>query len=338
MLEHYTSSQSIRTNFDGAAFSTYALMSVVVPLQLWGRVQRNGFTGLGWDDCSVILALASANVFFWASVVGVRPWVGLHYPAQVSDRDLGTFLQSAFAAQLAMATSPFFSKADLLVLYWRLFSVKRPTYLLVLWLVLLLWFLETLLGALLPCKLMGSAMGPTHYGIACFHKYFWIGSAGVGIATDIAMLAMPVSTVWKLNAPFAQRLVVICAFGLGAFVTVVTVFRLANMVSEKSMNDPTFDFSDSMIWIVAEIHCSVVCSCLPSIRPATMGLARTCTCLTSHSYPQQQAPDGTWQPLPAPIPLDTTQACHGKREDSIWRGPVEKVSIPSSDSKSRTTR
>ncbi|KAH9827142.1 glycoside hydrolase family 3 protein [Teratosphaeria destructans] len=331
MLEHYTSSRSIRANFDGAAFSSYALMNIVVSLQLWGHVQRNGFSGLGWNDGFVILALASANVFFWASVVGVRPWVGLHYPTQVSDRDLGTFLQSAFVAQLAMATSPFFSKAALLVLYWRLFSVKRRTYLLILWLVLLLWFLGTLLGVLLPCNLMGSAMGPTHDGKACFHKHFWIGSASTGIATDIALLAMPVSTVWKLNASFAQRFAVIRAFGLGAFVTIVTVFRLANTVSEKSRNDPTYDYSDSMIWIAAEIHCSVICSCLPTIRPATRGLLKMCRNFTSHSYPpQQQAPDGTRR-LPPPIPLDTTQACHGKREHSLWRGTVRKASIPSSD-------
>lgn len=60
---------SVRANLDGSGISTYILIMLVVPLKIWCRTS-GGRAVLGWDDYLSIMALVSANCFFYVCMLG----------------------------------------------------------------------------------------------------------------------------------------------------------------------------------------------------------------------------------------------------------------------------
>jgi hypothetical protein len=63
--------EQFRARLDGAAISSYILVMLVVPLKLWCRTTGGArASSLGWDDTISVVALASANAFFFVCMLG----------------------------------------------------------------------------------------------------------------------------------------------------------------------------------------------------------------------------------------------------------------------------
>lgn len=62
-----------RMRLDGVAYTTYALMTLFVPLKLWCRRRAGGgsWANIGLDDYLTVSALLIANGFFWVCLVGM---------------------------------------------------------------------------------------------------------------------------------------------------------------------------------------------------------------------------------------------------------------------------
>jgi hypothetical protein len=63
-------SKAYRMRLDGVAYTTYALMTLFVPLKLWCRRRAGGWANIGLDDYMTVLALFIANGFFWSCMAG----------------------------------------------------------------------------------------------------------------------------------------------------------------------------------------------------------------------------------------------------------------------------
>lgn len=100
---------------------------------------------------------------------------------------------------------------------------------------------------------------------------FYIGQAAVNIAIDLVLLAIPVIPIRRLNISSSQKIAVTGIFFLGTFVTVCSAIRLHSLVvattAPAAAQDPTYNFVGVAVWSVVETNLSVVCACLPSMRP-----------------------------------------------------------------------
>ncbi|KAH8179912.1 CFEM domain-containing protein [Sarocladium implicatum] len=95
--------------------------------------------------------------------------------------------------------------------------------------------------------------------------YVWTNAAS-NIALDVWILAIPLWEVRKLQLHWKKKLGVALMFGLGAFVTVMSILRLKSLVLYQQRNNVTWEFAEVYIWSAIEIGVGIICACLPTIR------------------------------------------------------------------------
>lgn len=95
---------------------------------------------------------------------------------------------------------------------------------------------------------------------------FWYANAAFSIATDLIILLLPMWLVHKLQIPLAQKMALIIVFALGSFVVATSCLRVTTINIIATTSDKTYDISSTM-WTVIEMNVSIVCACLPMVRP-----------------------------------------------------------------------
>ncbi|KAG8424065.1 hypothetical protein J3458_000899 [Metarhizium acridum] len=110
-------------------------------------------------------------------------------------------------------------------------------------------------------------------------------NAGVGIAIDVWMLAIPLWQLKGLKMNWKKKIGVAAMFMLGTFVTVVSILRLRSLVKFGSdSTNPTWDFFEVSMWSTIEINVGIWCVCLPSLRLLLVRLFPTLGGSTARSY------------------------------------------------------
>ncbi|KLO96752.1 integral membrane protein PTH11 [Fusarium fujikuroi] len=90
--------------------------------------------------------------------------------------------------------------------------------------------------------------------------------AAVGIILDLWMLAIPISQLIHLQMKWKRKLAVASMFGVGTFVTVVSILRLRYLVAFGNSSNPTWDSFDTCYWSVIELNVGIWCACMPNLR------------------------------------------------------------------------
>ncbi|KIE01658.1 CFEM domain-containing protein, partial [Metarhizium majus ARSEF 297] len=110
-------------------------------------------------------------------------------------------------------------------------------------------------------------------------------NAGIGIAIDVWMLAIPMWQLKGLKMHWKKKISVAAMFMLGTFVTVVSILRLRSLVKfgTDSLN-PTWDFFEVGLWSTIEVNVGIWCVCLPSFRLLLVRLFPTLGGSTARSY------------------------------------------------------
>ncbi|KAF5700543.1 integral membrane protein PTH11 [Fusarium mundagurra] len=90
--------------------------------------------------------------------------------------------------------------------------------------------------------------------------------ATVGIILDFWMLGIPISQLLHLQMKWKRKLAVASMFGVGTFVTVVSILRLRYLVAFGNSSNPTWDSYDTCYWSVIELNVGIWCACMPNLR------------------------------------------------------------------------
>ncbi|KAH8775178.1 major facilitator superfamily domain-containing protein [Hyaloscypha finlandica] len=106
-------------------------------------------------------------------------------------------------------------------------------------------------------------------------------SAPVNIITDLAVLFLPIPTLTGLRLRRKQKIGVVVLFGLGGFVTVIDVLRIAylqqasrgvlplNKTLPRDTGNQDFAYyaSLSFMWSAVEVNIRIICACIPTLKP-----------------------------------------------------------------------
>ncbi|KAK9856239.1 Major facilitator superfamily domain [Penicillium brevicompactum] len=110
----------------------------------------------------------------------------------------------------------------------------------------------------------------------------YLSSSPVNIITDLAILFLPMPLLTKMRLPFKQKIILVITFSFGFFVAVVDVIRIAFLqqaaisrsLEVKSIHiqnvggvDFSWYASLSFMWSVVEVNVSIICGCVPSLKP-----------------------------------------------------------------------
>lgn len=110
----------------------------------------------------------------------------------------------------------------------------------------------------------------------------YLCSSPVNIITDLAIFFLPMPILTKMRLPRKQKIILVVTFSFGFFVAIVDVIRIAYLqdaatsrqlalqmlhLQDSNNGDLTWYASLSFMWSVIEVNVSIMCACVPSLKP-----------------------------------------------------------------------
>lgn len=91
-------------------------------------------------------------------------------------------------------------------------------------------------------------------------------AASVSIFQDMLLLGLPLPLLVTLNTSLRKKLSIIVMFSLGIFILLTSCIRLRYIVMFARTVNPTWEYTDVLIWTALEVNVSIVVITLPAIR------------------------------------------------------------------------
>lgn len=115
----------------------------------------------------------------------------------------------------------------------------------------------------------------------------YLSSAPVNIITDLAILFLPMPILTSMRLPRKQKIILIITFGVGFFVAVIDVIRIAYLqdaatarlqalqdgsadrsgAGQRNDTDLSWYASLSYMWSAVEVNMGIMCGCVPGLKP-----------------------------------------------------------------------
>jgi hypothetical protein len=271
----------------------------------------------------MVLALIFALLSSIATLIGRSFGLGKHIwnlSPNLLDvaSDIGPITKSLYGSYLAYSTSITFTKLSIIATYVRIFPNGPLRYSIFgIGVVVIIFWITSVFCIIFTCVPVEAAWDYTIKNAKCIHilDYFYT-SAGVNIATDLLLCFLPLPTIWKLQMPKAQRVVVCIIFGMGTLYAhlchfyldlkltslsacAATVLRLTQLNhldgidvpcqpphshSSYQLTKTTDQSAGSLNWSVIEVGTGILCASISSLRPlATRYLPSFFSHFTAHS-------------------------------------------------------
>ncbi|OQD61583.1 hypothetical protein PENPOL_c016G06858 [Penicillium polonicum] len=227
-----------------------------------------------WDDWMILVAWFAAIAFLILGVVN-RAGGGAGYHIETyTPEQLTTFFKLCLPVTVVYNISITFSKASVLFLYERIFSIDRRLrlWIRIMMFILVAYLLSASFGLIFttnPVQAQWDYWIP-HTTIDKLPFYIVIGVAN--LLLDIVILSIPQTIVWKIHQSLKRRISIAAVFMLGGFVCIASIVRITSLLTIKT-NDLTFSFHDATIWTLIEMTLSIICACLP-VMPKTIKLLK----------------------------------------------------------------
>jgi hypothetical protein len=198
---------------------------------------------------------------------------GTHVQATATTTSLRAFLRGLWVFQITYTLSVSFSKLSILALYWRVFVTRSMR--ISLWVIIGItigWTIAVTIAAIFSCIPIHSFWYfELRSSAKCINSQaYFVSTASINIFIDIIMLALPLFMIRRLQMAFAHKLAVASIFLLGMFATVASGLRLHALsvaYGQGIHEDPTWVLTGGGIWSSIETGVSIVCACMPSMRP-----------------------------------------------------------------------
>ncbi|KAE8145951.1 integral membrane protein [Aspergillus avenaceus] len=219
------------------------------------------------NDWMVLIALTFSYVFMAFFIVEAMNGMGMHgaeIPASVLVKQMKAFWITIPFYNAALLSA----KASILLQYFRVFPsawMRRTNW-------VMLGILATygswaVFSAFLNCIPVSKFWNPELDGYCLSEKGLWFSNASMHIATDLAILVIPIPALSKLDLPKRQKVALITVFALGGFVCLTSICRLVALKKISDSTDPTYDNVGAASWSAVECNTGIICACLPTLRP-----------------------------------------------------------------------
>ncbi|KAK2675351.1 AMP-dependent synthetase/ligase [Fusarium oxysporum f. sp. vasinfectum] len=267
-------------------FITFGAATVFIGLRLLSR--RLTRIEFWWDDWFAIGCYAVAIA--WVVIIPI--WIkdaglGLH----INDiHGRGTKAEILmhnslilYVAELFYATALFCAKGSILSFYWRMFrvtNIKLPIQILAC--CSLIWIIIRTFMGIFHCIPVQRFWDPSAGGSCAIEdKKFFFGTILVHVMLDIAIIALPILQIRKLQLPFFQKVGIMLMFVFGIVICAsAMVIIVASTQFDATSEDLTWNLVTIVVWASVEVNLVTVSTCLPTVRPAILYLF-TCTNPTS---------------------------------------------------------
>ncbi|KAL2179685.1 uncharacterized protein P884DRAFT_239229 [Thermothelomyces heterothallicus CBS 202.75] len=246
---------------------------VVVSLRLYIRLRL--LRKAGNDD----IALGVTVVATIADCIGVtyatRLGLGRHIDT-LSLEERSHFLKLVFLSSMGYHVVVILLKTTFLLQFRRVFPLPAFQRLCDVFLVFLgLWTVAGIVGGTLVCLPVSKNWDLREPIWTCDARfYFWMAHGVIHLVSDVAIFVMPLPLLKTLPLPPPHKVVLVAVFCLGFLTCVISALRLTTLHASLQERDVTWTSAKTIFWSVGEVACSIVCLCIPTLRP----LMGSCCC------------------------------------------------------------
>ncbi|KAF4914524.1 hypothetical protein CGCVW01_v010612 [Colletotrichum viniferum] len=252
-----------------------SIVFIIVPtmaliLRLMAR--RMAHRALDASDYCIIVACFFSHALQLVSIFSVtQGGVGYLFQEIIPKYGRGPiikFLQLLVVQQILWAVSLSLCKIAILLLYTKLFSTRRM--ILAARIVAgftVIWTAVAVLVAFFICRPLSDNWLLDLKNRNCGNQPAADGTLGVvNLMTDIIVLIMPVSYLWRLKLETYRKVALIATFSLGVFTCIVSALRLYYLAHLK-YTDVTFGIPNALIFSALEPGVGITLACIPFLRP-----------------------------------------------------------------------
>ncbi|RAK97902.1 uncharacterized protein BO80DRAFT_504364 [Aspergillus ibericus CBS 121593] len=222
----------------------------------------------GWDDVSIILAWVFSVGTQACSIYGYEHGgMGIHY-WNVTPTEFNIYTKTLLSAVIIYVPTLALAKLSLIVLYHRTLRQKRyPRWILYSLALMIIGYSFALMFAFLfGCHPIQRAWDAS-VGGTCLDQYtLYIATAVLNIISDVALILVPIPTVWRLHMPSIQKVGLLLMFMIGCATLVTGILRLLSLLPFLNSKDPTYDIGLPNLLINIEANFAIICICLPFLR------------------------------------------------------------------------
>ncbi|KAI1090181.1 hypothetical protein F5B19DRAFT_494704 [Rostrohypoxylon terebratum] len=256
----------------GVSALAIVLAVISVALRFYTRIFTRA--GLKADDwlimTAVIATLLSAVLLLWGNAVSpIGIWVSENTnPDYVYTPGDILYLKLAFITSIFYFTISGATKLGILIMYYRIFFVSTAFRCLIFIAsgLVIGWWVGCTVVTLTNCiplewSWLNSLADPRY----CINfNIFWMASGSCEIFLDVLILTLPISVVTRMRLSLEQKLTVSGIFLLGGFVIITGLVRVI-LGYPPGRRVPSY--SNTEVWTSVHAGMSIVCACLPILRP-----------------------------------------------------------------------
>ncbi|CAI7629384.1 unnamed protein product [Penicillium pancosmium] len=174
----------------------------------------------------------------------------------------------------------------------------------------------------------------------------YLSSSPVNIITDLAILFLPMPMLTQMRLPFKQKAILVITFSFGFFVAVVDVIRIAFLqqaatsrqaalssihIQSSGGSDFSWYASLSFMWSAVEVNVSIMCGCVPSLKPLVARLVPKLIRDTNDPY---TSPNNNYATGESPVAMPPPAAIPSSGGPSPSTSPANSNSSKPSQTKS----
>ncbi|KAF2772944.1 hypothetical protein EJ03DRAFT_150035 [Teratosphaeria nubilosa] len=236
-----------------AVNSVLVVLSVgAVALRFWARRLRQ--VSLYVDDylivAGLLLALGVNALLYAALSVGLGEHV-----RNLSRKAVQGYALNLFAIELFWNTTMPVIKFSILIFLKRLFPVgfMKP-FCNAIMVFLVLWFLAFQFTTIWQCRPVYQAWAHTDVSKCVSFVIFGAAAAGTNTLTDVILLVLPMTQIWKLQMEVGKKIGSSCIFALGFVICAVSIARLESLVVEVHSAREDLTWTDTLphLWTAVE--------------------------------------------------------------------------------------
>lgn len=223
---------------------------------------------LWWDDVLLAIAMVPVTVHAALQISTTKFGLGLH----ISDADLSGLPTMGY---LLWWSAPAFNLSHMLIkfsylaFYLCLMPDRRSRFIVYAGIVFVgaVGVTFTTL-AIFMCTPIQRGWDKSVPGTCVDEQSYLFSNSAFNMATDVIVFVMPIPTLWSLQLPLRQRLVLMATFTCGAVILVASIVRMYNIYkfAVPPSQDPTWDIAPLIIWSEIEVQLAIILSCSAAFK------------------------------------------------------------------------
>ncbi|KAI4865742.1 hypothetical protein F4820DRAFT_418966 [Hypoxylon rubiginosum] len=199
-------------------------------------------------------------------------------PADIKTDQISTASKIEFAYVLVLPLTLGCTKASFLCFYKRIFSVKQPTNILLITLIVFiaLWSAGFFFTTLFQCGSNIWATWGTEQELLTHCLSSWplaLSFSVTDLITDVVIISIPVPLIWQLKLSTGKKLGASLVFALVIVTIIASAIRLTVTAKAKHApkdfdpgHDKILTITEQLYWGMVECSTGVLAACLPDLR------------------------------------------------------------------------